>query len=167
MTRINSLQAIFGAQMVLTLIMASIIQKLGPHYSFAKWILCSTGLYRYLHPTDDELRTKIGISSRERGHGGGKGSHKNKHYFMNGRDGQQSQNRSFHVPCNIEIDLQTMPVSSGDVIHLKYFAEYQWLVDFSLYTAIVYIISEVNSFITQILQLFNYFYLYQFLGLDL
>lgn len=126
--------------------MASIIQKLGPHYSFAKWILCSTGLYRFLHPTDDELRSKMGLNTRDRGHGGGKGSHRNKHHLTNGRDYAQNQlqNRSFHVPCNIEIDLQTVPVVSADVIHLKYFTEYQWLVDFSVYTAIVYIISEVN-----------------------
>lgn len=126
--------------------MASIIQKLGPHYSFAKWILCSTGLYRYLHPTDDELRSKIGLSNRgDRGHGGGKGSHKNRYHLTNGQ--HQTQTRSFHVPCSIEIDLQTVPVVSGDVIHLKFFAEYQWLVDFSVYTAIVYTISEVNIYL--------------------
>lgn len=48
----------------MTLIMVSVIQKLSPHYSLAKWILCSTGLIRFLHPTDNELKTlagKIGI----------------------------------------------------------------------------------------------------------
>ncbi|KAJ8973581.1 hypothetical protein NQ317_001607 [Molorchus minor] len=53
--------AILGAQLVITLIMISIIQKLGPHFSFAKWILCSTGLVRYLYPTDSELRQLANI----------------------------------------------------------------------------------------------------------
>lgn len=39
-------QSLLGAQLVITLIMVSIIQKLSPHFSFARWILCSTG---YVH----------------------------------------------------------------------------------------------------------------------
>lgn len=54
------LQALLGAQLVMTLVMVSVIQKLSPHYSLAKWILCSTGLIRYLHPTDNELKSLAG-----------------------------------------------------------------------------------------------------------
>lgn len=54
-------QALLGAQLVMTLIMVSVIQKLSPHYSLAKWILCSTGLIRFLHPTDNELKTLAGM----------------------------------------------------------------------------------------------------------
>lgn len=56
-------QALLGAQLVMTLIMVSVIQKLSPHYSLAKWILCSTGLIRFLHPTDNELKTLAGMYS--------------------------------------------------------------------------------------------------------
>lgn len=42
--------------------MVSVIQKLSPHYSFAKWLLCSTGLIRYLYPTDGELKNLAGKS---------------------------------------------------------------------------------------------------------
>lgn len=56
-----NLQALLGAQLVMTLIMVSVIQKLSPHYSLAKWILCSTGLIRFLHPTDNELKTLAGM----------------------------------------------------------------------------------------------------------
>lgn len=55
-----NIQALLGAQLVMTLIMVSVIQKLSPHYSLAKWILCSTGLIRFLHPTDNELKTLAG-----------------------------------------------------------------------------------------------------------
>lgn len=57
----SHLQALLGAQLVMTLIMVSVIQKLSPHYSLAKWILCSTGLIRFLHPTDTELKTLAGM----------------------------------------------------------------------------------------------------------
>ncbi|EDW19256.2 transmembrane protein 161B [Drosophila mojavensis] len=131
--------AILGAQLVITLVMVSVIQKLSPHYSFAKWILCRTGLFRYLHPTDDELRTKAGVP-KERG---GKGKLKHQNGLSNGASSQQ-----FHIPRSIEIELETLPVVERDVIHLRYFTEYQWLLDFSVYAGIVYVISE----------LFHYFY---------
>ncbi|KAG8321719.1 hypothetical protein J6590_041170 [Homalodisca vitripennis] len=35
--------ALLGTQLVVTLVMVSVIQKLGPHYSFSRWLLCSTG----------------------------------------------------------------------------------------------------------------------------
>ena len=41
--------------------MVSVIQKVSPHASFAKYILCSTGLIHYLHLTDDELKTLAGV----------------------------------------------------------------------------------------------------------
>ncbi|XP_022218228.1 transmembrane protein 161B [Drosophila obscura] len=124
--------AVLGPQLVITLVMVSVIQKLSPHYSFAKWILCRTGLYRYLHPTDDELRSKGGVPKEKPAKG--------KHKQQNGVSGQ------FHIPRSIELDLETLPVQEQDVVHLRYFTEYQWLLDFSIYAGIVYVISELFHF---------------------
>ncbi|XP_068143129.1 LOW QUALITY PROTEIN: transmembrane protein 161B [Drosophila tropicalis] len=129
--------AVLGAQLVITLVMVSVIQKLSPHYSFAKWILCRTGLYRYLHPTDDELRTKGGVPKEKLS----KGKHKQ---HQNG--GVSPNSGQFHVPRSIEVELETTPVQERDVVHLRYFTEYQWLVDFSVYAGIVYVCSEVFHF---------------------
>ncbi|CAG9559518.1 unnamed protein product [Danaus chrysippus] len=52
--------ALLGAQLVITLIMVSVIQKLG-NYSFARWLLCSQGLYRYLYPDNNALKTLAGV----------------------------------------------------------------------------------------------------------
>lgn len=133
------LQAVLGAQLVITLVMVSVIQKLSPHYSFAKWILCRTGLFRYLHPTDDELRTKGGVPKERPA----KSKHKQQNGVANGTGSAQ-----FHIPRSIEVELETSPVLERDVVHLRYFTEYQWLVDFSVYAGIVYLCSEV----------FHYFY---------
>uniref|UniRef100_A0A1B0D1L1 Uncharacterized protein n=1 Tax=Phlebotomus papatasi TaxID=29031 RepID=A0A1B0D1L1_PHLPP len=126
--------ALLGAQLVITLVMVSLMQKLSPHFSLAKWILCSTGLTRYLHPSDTELKNLAGVPKGKGKSGKGQGV-KN-----GGSDG------TFHIPQNLNIQLETAKISSSDVVHLRYFTEYQWLVDFSLYSAVVYTISEIFSY---------------------
>uniref|UniRef100_A4IHA2 LOC100124820 protein n=1 Tax=Xenopus tropicalis TaxID=8364 RepID=A4IHA2_XENTR len=51
---------VIGVQLVVTMVMASLLQKIIPHYSFARWLLCNGSLYWYQHPTEDELRTLAG-----------------------------------------------------------------------------------------------------------
>ncbi|XP_044262118.1 transmembrane protein 161B [Tribolium madens] len=118
--------ALLGAQLVITLVMISVIQKLGPHFSFARWLLCSTGLVRYLYPTDAELRH---LASIPRGKKGPKQS--------NGKA------ETFHVPRSLDVSLETAKVTRLDVIHLRYYSEYQWLLDFTVYAVIVYVVTEV------------------------
>ena len=48
--------AVLGVQIVITMVMASIMTKIGPFMSFARWILTSSGLVRYMHPSDEELK---------------------------------------------------------------------------------------------------------------
>lgn len=126
-----------GTQLVVTLVMISVIQKLGQHYSFARWLLCSTGLVRYLYPTDSELRQLANIpKDKPKSKKGGK-------HQMNGQ-----QSETFHVPRSLNIQLETAKVTRLDVVHLRYFTEYQWLLDFALHAVVVYAITEVyNSFI--------------------
>lgn len=31
-----------------------------------------------------------------------------------------------------------------DVVHLKFYSEYQWLLDFAVYSSLVYILTEVS-----------------------
>lgn len=125
-----------GAQLVITLVMVSVIQKLSPYFSLAKWLLCSTGLIRYLHPTDTELKILAGVPKDKQ-------KPKKDSRFKN-NDFEKS--KTFHVPRSLAIQLESAKVSSMDVVHLRYYAEYQWLVDFSLYAAIVYFCSEVRDF---------------------
>lgn len=116
--------------------MISVIQKLGQHYSLARWLLCSTGLIRYLYPTDNELRQLANIpKDKSKSKKGGK-------HQANGH-----QPESFHVPRNLNLQLETAKVTRLDVVHLRYYVEYQWLVDFALYSIIVYIITEVYHFL--------------------
>ncbi|XP_052740840.1 transmembrane protein 161B isoform X2 [Bicyclus anynana] len=124
--------ALLGAQLVITLIMVSVIQKLG-NYSFARWLLCSRRLYRYLYPDNSELKTLAGIP-RDKPKG-----KKNAKIESNGKP------ETFYVPRRLEIQLETAPVTPLDLVHLRFYAEYLWIVDFSLYTAVVYIMSEIYT----------------------
>lgn len=144
--------ALLGAQLVITLIMVSVIQKLSPHFSLARWILCSTGLTRYLHPTDDELRKLSGVP-REKGKGGKRD--KNHRNGDAGNHHQQDKPSTFHVPRSLDIQLETTGISPYDVVHLRYYTEYQWMVDFSLYAAIVYVCSEAYHFFFPLKEEFN------------
>lgn len=111
--------------------MISVIQKLGPHFSLGKWLLCSTGLVRYLYPTDAELRQLANVAKeKQKPKKAGKS-------ITNGKP------ETFHVPRNLDVQLETAKVSRLDVIHLKYYVDYQWLIDFTLYSLVVYIITEV------------------------
>ncbi|XP_043265635.1 transmembrane protein 161B [Colletes gigas] len=123
--------ALLGAQLVITLIMVSVIQKLTPHFSLARWMLCSTGLVRYLYPTDQQLKTLVGVPKEK--------PRKNKH-MENGKVGD-----TFYVPRNLDITLESAKITTLDVVHLKYYTEYQWLLDFSIYAAAVYIMTEVYN----------------------
>ncbi|EFN61355.1 Transmembrane protein 161B, partial [Camponotus floridanus] len=124
---------LLGAQLAITLVMVSVIQKLSPHFSFARWILCSTGLIRYLYPTDQQLRALAGVPKEKPKRG--------KH-SENGKVGDV-----FHVPRNLDIQLESAKVTMLDVVHLKYYAEYQWLLDFSVYTTIVYVLTEAYNYL--------------------
>lgn len=115
--------------------MVSVVQKVNPHFSFAKWLLCSTGLIRYLHPTDKELKELAGVPKQKPG--------KQKGYQ---KDQKHDKTDTFHVPRNLDLQLETTPIYRSEVVYLRYYTEYQWLVDFSLYAGIVYAISETYTY---------------------
>lgn len=51
----------------------------------------------------------------------------------------------FQVPRNLDITLESAKITTLDVVHLKYYTEYQWLLDFSVYATVVYIMTEVGN----------------------
>lgn len=110
--------------------MVSVIQKLGGK-SFARWLLCSRGLRRYLYPDNNELKSLAGVPKDK------PKSRKGSRIDTNGKP------ETFHVPRSLELQLDMAPITPLDVIHLRFYTEYQWMVDFSLYSCIVYILSEV------------------------
>ena len=136
----NILQAVLGVQIVITMVIASTMSKVGPYMSFARWLLTSSGLIRYMHPSDEELRSVAMVphpDSRIK-----KKGNRNR----NGHHSSQSnaENGIFNVPRSLDIQLDTTRVSMSELMQLRYYSEYQWLVDFAFYAVLVYIMTEVS-----------------------
>lgn len=119
--------ALFGTQLIITMVAACVLQKLGPFYSLARWLLCYSGLRRYRYPTDDTLREAAGLAKNN-------GKKKGKH--------DEKQANGFLVPKNAEFELETAPVEHFEVMAFNFYTEYQWLVDFAACTIFVYAITE-------------------------
>lgn len=113
--------------------MISVIQKLGPHYSLARWLLCFTGLIRYLYPTNEELKQLANIPKEK------SKSKRNSKSQPNGKNSGDT----FHIPRSLDVQLKSTKVTSIDITYLRFYTEYQWLVDFAMYSGIVYVITEV------------------------
>lgn len=129
--------AVFGLQMIFSLVAFTFLQKLSRYYSFGRWIL-SNRLVRYLHPTNEELKTAAGIPL------GVSASTRVKHRREHRRNNQEKiQAESFTVPRNIPITLETAKVEPNDLLPLHYFGEFQWLMDFSLCALFVYVSTEI------------------------
>ncbi|XP_074851458.1 transmembrane protein 161B isoform X2 [Carettochelys insculpta] len=120
---------VIGVQLVVTMVMASVIQKIIPHYSLARWLLCSGSLRWYQHPSEEELRILAGKQQRGK-------SKKDRKY--NG----QIENKPLTIPKDIDLHLETKSISEVDTLALHYFPEYQWLVDFTVAATVVYVITE-------------------------
>ncbi|NWR60606.1 T161A protein, partial [Bucorvus abyssinicus] len=121
-------QAVMGVQVVVSLLAASLMQKMAPHCSFARWLLCNGSLHRYKHPSDEELCALAGKqrpkAKRDR--------------RMNG----VTDDKPLSVPRDIDLRLDTSPITAVDALVLRYFLDYQWFVDFAVYSTAVYVFTE-------------------------
>ncbi|KAM7391797.1 hypothetical protein PAMP_022454 [Pampus punctatissimus] len=131
----NEEKGVIGVQLVVTMVMASVIQKIIPHYSFARWLLCSGSLRWYQHPTEDELRS---LAGKQKGQ-------KRKDRKYNG----QIDNKPLTVPKDIDLQLETKCITEVDTLALHYFPEFQWLVDFTVAATVVYLITEFYYSVAQ------------------
>ncbi|XP_012980760.1 transmembrane protein 161A isoform X5 [Mesocricetus auratus] len=120
--------AVLGVQLVVTLFTATLMHRLAPHCSFARWLLCNGSLFRYVHPSEEDLWVLAG-KPRPRGR---------KERWANGlRD-----EKPLLVPRDAPFQLATCPLTAVDVLVLRFFLEYQWFVDFAVYSVGVYLFTE-------------------------
>uniref|UniRef100_A0A8C6S5G0 Transmembrane protein 161A n=2 Tax=Nannospalax galili TaxID=1026970 RepID=A0A8C6S5G0_NANGA len=120
-------------QLVVTLFTATLMHRLAPHCSFARWLLCNGSLFRYKHPTEEELRALAG-KPRPRGR---------KDRWANGL----SDGKPLSVPRDAPFQLETCPLTALDALVLRFFLEYQWFVDFALYSGGVFLFTEAYYYV--------------------
>ncbi|KAI1882642.1 hypothetical protein AGOR_G00236990 [Albula goreensis] len=119
--------ALMGVQLVVSLLAVSVMQRMAPHLSFARWLLCNGSLFRFKHPSEGELCALAGKQMPK----------------PNRRDRRQNgENKPLTVPKDIDLHLEATPVGVLDALVLRFFLEYQWLVDFAVYASGVYLFTE-------------------------
>ncbi|XP_048383177.1 transmembrane protein 161B isoform X3 [Stegostoma tigrinum] len=92
---------IIGVQLVVTMVMASIIQKITPHYSLARWLLCNGSLKWYQHPTEEQLQALAGKHQKAK-------SRKDRKY--NGH----IESKPLTVPKDIDLHLEAKTITELD-----------------------------------------------------
>lgn len=137
--------AIFGFQLCFTIIMASFLQKLTPIYSLGRWILCGGGLYRFIHPSNEELKKIAGKEvTDKRTKKETKSTSKRRNQRKNSSESKATTSKEvFKIPKNVNIPLDTVNISTLDALVLRKYDEYEWLVDYAMYTTIVYLVTEI------------------------
>ncbi|XP_045847800.1 transmembrane protein 161A isoform X2 [Meles meles] len=100
--------AVLGVQLVVTLLTATLMHRLAPHCSFARWLLCNGSLFRYKHPTEEELRALEGKPPRPRGR---------KERWANG----YSEEKPLSVPRDAPFQLETCPLTAVDALEAYYY----------------------------------------------
>lgn len=116
-----------GIQLVVSLLAASIMQRMAPHCSFARWLLCNGSLFRFKHPSEGELCALAGKQMPK----------------QNRRDRRQNgESKPLTVPKDIDLHLEKAPVNVIDALVLRFFLEYQWLVDFAVYAMGIFLFTE-------------------------
>ncbi|KAG7256235.1 hypothetical protein CRUP_035310, partial [Coryphaenoides rupestris] len=128
-------RALMGIQLVVSLLAASIMQRMAPHCSFARWLLCNGSLFRFKHPSEGELCALAGKlipkpSKRDRR--------------------QNGESKPLTVPKDIDLHLEKAPVNALDALVLRFFLEYQWLVDFAVYAAGVFLFTECYASVVDV-----------------
>jgi len=126
--------AVLGLQIVFTMIMVSCLSKFSAHLSFGRWLLCCGGLGRYVHPSDDELRRIAGVSSSSANRKNGKQRADRR---ATGADDQLTLSKS------ADIQLDMVPIRPTDLLPLRFYTEFQWLMDFAVCGVIIYALTEV------------------------
>ncbi|KAF6097734.1 transmembrane protein 161A [Phyllostomus discolor] len=99
--------AVLGVQLVVTLLTATLMHRLAPHCSFARWLLCNGSLFRYKHPSEEELRALAG-KQRPRGR---------RERWANG----YSEEKTLYVPRDTPFQLETCPLTAMDALEAYYY----------------------------------------------
>jgi hypothetical protein len=136
-------QAVFGVQLVITIAMLSVLYRISSKYSFARWLL-SGRLVRYLHPTDDQIMQMANLQRLPNPkHKDKRDRNSARHRKKGNEEESDDQPATFEVPRNTPFFLEACKIRPEDLFELKFYAEYQWLVDFGLCALLVFICSEI------------------------
>lgn len=118
--------AVFGTQLLISMIVSSFLYKLSPYFSLGNWMITS-GLRRYLAPSDAVLRHHVTVAAN-RGKKKGDSDHAE----------AARLDSNLTIPKSASIELATSDISKVEVCVLHYYPELVWMVDFAVATLVVH-----------------------------
>uniref|UniRef100_A0A8B9KY15 Transmembrane protein 161A n=1 Tax=Astyanax mexicanus TaxID=7994 RepID=A0A8B9KY15_ASTMX len=99
------------------------------------FILSSYSLLRFKHPSEGELCALAGKQVP------------NKSSRRDRRQNGHGEQKPLTVPKDIDLHLESTPVNVLDALVLRFFVEYQWLIDFAVYAMGIYLFTEGYYFV--------------------
>ncbi|CAF0868880.1 unnamed protein product [Brachionus calyciflorus] len=124
--------AVFGPQLIYTIIMFVLLAKLGKFYSYGRYLLCHK-LYRYLSPNSDDLKKAV------RNHYKSQTKNKKLNRIFEIDDDKEE----FNIPEGATVELSMSPVQPADLHYIKYTDDFQSFVDVSSIAIIIYLSTEI------------------------
>lgn len=126
--------AVFGPQLIYTVIMFVMLSKLGKFYSIGRYILC-TKLFRFLSPSSDDIKKSVRKFFKS---STSKKDKKLTRLFEIGEDKEE-----FNIPEGAEVDVACSPVSHADLYYIKYSDDLQSFIDISFIALFIYVTTEI------------------------
>jgi len=139
--------AIFGLQIIISLVVFCFLTKLTKYYSFGRWLLCK-GLFCYWPPTNDEFKQAIKQRyAKESTTKSKKQSNISKSSYSKNSSTRSNEtsnpNEEFPIPTDTSVELKLIPIVHQDVILVKYVDEFFSLVDFISGSIVIFILTEI------------------------
>ncbi|CAF0976769.1 unnamed protein product [Adineta ricciae] len=146
--------AIFGLQIVISLVVFCFLTKLTKYYSFGRWLLCK-GLFRYWPPTNEEFKQAIKQRyAKESTNKSKKQANISKSYHKASSENNNDSNTTeeFPIPADTSIELKLIPIVHKDAIYVKYIDEFFSLVDFISGSIVIFLLTEIYLYIIPIIR---------------
>ncbi len=148
--------AVFGPQLIYTVIMFVMLSKLGKYYSIGRYIIC-TKLFRFLSPNSDDIKKSVRnfyksglrllfcfnfqvalIEYWSKTTILAKKDKKLKHLFEISDDKEE-----FNIPEGAEVEVACAPINYADLYYIKYSDDLQSFIDISCIALFIYATTEV------------------------
>ncbi|CAF0925025.1 unnamed protein product [Adineta steineri] len=146
--------AIFGLQIVISLVVFCFLTKLTKYYSFGRWLLCK-GLFCYWPPSNEELKQAIKQRYTKETNTKSKKSNLSKSYHKNSsinNNDTSNINEEFTVPTDTSIELKLISLGHQDVIQIKYIDEFFSLVDFISGSIVIFLLTELYLYVIPLIR---------------
>ena len=110
---------LFGCQLVITMIVASAVHKLSSYYSLGRWLLVKK-LKFYLPPDQRDLQKGNRSSAK-----------------------LNCAKEDMFIPSSFSLNLKSSQLCLAELLTVRYYSDFRWLVDFAASSMLVYICTRI------------------------